>query len=45
MLQDHPDIKFLEKRLVHVVQHEQYEIAAIIKKWIDELKERYSTKN
>jgi hypothetical protein len=31
------DITFLQKRLDLVVEREQYERAAIIKRWIDEL--------
>ena len=34
----HPDIELLEKRLKHVLSLEQYEIAVIIHKWINELK-------
>jgi len=33
----HPDIRLLQKRLNQVVLLEEYEIAATIKKWIDEL--------
>jgi hypothetical protein len=42
MDKEHPDIKFLKKRLNYVVALEQYEIAAVIKKWIDELIELYN---
>lgn len=44
-MKDHPDIKLLEKRLNHVVKHEQYEIAAILKKWIDELRKKHIGQN
>ncbi len=35
------DIIFLQKRLDYLVKNEEYEIAARIKKWIDELKLKY----
>jgi len=38
---EHPDIRFLKKRLKYLVEKEQYEFAAIIKKWIDELSKKY----
>lgn len=34
------DIKFLKKRLKQLVESEQYEFAAIVKKWIDELSKK-----
>ncbi len=37
----HPDILFLEKRSVKLVSNEEYEKAAVIKKWVDELKNYY----
>lgn len=33
----HPDILFLERRLKQLVKSEEYEKAAVIKKWLDEL--------
>lgn len=33
----HPDIIFLEKRLHYHINNEEYELAATIKRWIDEL--------
>ena len=38
----HPDILFLKKRLEFMLELEEYEIAAIIKRWIDELAIYYS---
>ncbi len=38
---EHPDVRFLKKRLQYLVNTEQYEFAAIIKKWIDELSKKY----
>lgn len=40
----HPDIISLEKRLKAVVELEQYEIAAKIKQWIDELTIYYNSR-
>jgi len=33
----HPDIIFLERRLRQLVMLEEYERAAVIKRWLDEL--------
>lgn len=33
----HPDIILLETRIKQLVRYEEYERAAIIKRWIDEL--------
>jgi len=38
----HPDIILLQKRLRFLVELEEYEIAATLKKWIDELNVYYS---
>lgn len=38
MSKNKSDILFLEKRLELLVKNEQYEIAARVKKWIDELR-------
>jgi len=38
----HPDIIFLNKRLDYLVKMEEYEMAAKIKKWIDELIGKHS---
>ena len=35
-----PDIKFLERRLEELVRTEQYEKAAIVIRWIRELKNK-----
>jgi len=35
------DIVFLKRRLMQVIETEEYESAAIIKRWIDELMELY----
>lgn len=37
----HPDILFLEKRILKLISNEEYEKAAVIKKWLDELKIHY----
>ncbi len=39
------DIWFLEQRLAHLVEQEDYERAARIKRWIDELKVLYAEKD
>ena len=41
MSYEHPDIKFLKKRLKYLVELEEYEIASTIKKWIDQLIEHH----
>lgn len=41
----HVDIIFLEKRLQELVEKEEYEKAATIKKWIDELTVFFDDKN
>lgn len=33
----HPDIILLEKRINYLVKYEEYETAAVLKRWIDEL--------
>lgn len=33
----HPDIILLERRIVYHIKNEEYESAAILKKWLDEL--------
>ena len=33
----HPDIILLERRILYHIKHEEYEKAAVIKRWIDEL--------
>ena len=33
----HPDIIFLERRLINHILNEEYEKAAVLKRWIDEL--------
>ena len=38
---EHPDIKFLKRRLKYLVEMEQYEVAAKIKLWIDELSKKH----
>jgi len=38
---EHPDIKFLKRRLKYLVEMEQYEVAATIKLWIDELSKKH----
>lgn len=35
------DIIYLQKRLEYLVKNEEYEIAARVKRWIDELKLKY----
>jgi len=40
----HPDIILLQRRLNYLVELEEYEIAAKIKKWIDELSLHYENK-
>lgn len=42
--ESHPDIRLLQKRLNQVVSLEEYEIAATIKRWIDELTIYYKNK-
>ena len=42
--ESHPDIRLLQKRLTQVVSLEEYEIAATIKRWIDELTIYYKDK-
>ena len=39
----HPDIQILQIRLNQLVSLEEYEIAATIKKWIDELTQYHTT--
>ena len=34
------DIKFLEKRIQYCIKTEQYEKAAVLKKWLEEIKEK-----
>ena len=45
----HNDILFLEKRLDHLLEVEDYEKAAIVSRWINELTEifdkKYNSKN
>jgi len=36
-MKKHGDILFLERRLNDLVEREEYEKAAIVKRWIDEL--------
>lgn len=40
---DHPDILYLQMRLNQLVSLEEYEIAATIKKWLDELIQYHTT--
>ena len=40
----HPDIILLEKKLTKVVKEEDYERAAVLKKWIDSLEKEYGNK-
>lgn len=40
----HPDIILLENKLFKVVGEEEYERAAVLKKWIDLLLEEYHEK-
>ena len=41
----HPDIILLEKKLTKVVKEENYERAAVLKKWIDLLEEQHGYEN
>jgi hypothetical protein len=41
----HPDIVLLENKLTKVVGEEEYERAAVLKKWIDLLEEYHEKKN
>ena len=44
-MKKHGDIIFLERRLRDLLEEENYEKAAVIKRWIDELTIFYSNKN
>jgi protein-arginine kinase activator protein McsA len=41
----HNDILFLEKRLDHLIEVEDYEKAAIVSRWINELTELFNKKD
>lgn len=38
------DIELLKKRLKYLLKNEQYEAAAVIKRWIDDLSSRKKSK-
>lgn len=41
----HNDILFLEKRLDHLIEVEDYEKAAIVSRWINELTELFNKRD